>query len=97
MSLRRSGPMRKCTGAGSAVRSESAAVIAEQAGQTVTTIAAGSAGDVDAAVTAARAAFPTWRDTSARERSRILHRVSVLIRERAGESDGPEGRDSRDP
>ena len=37
-------------------------------GQTVTTVAAGTTDDVDAAVAAGRAAFPTWRDTPQRPR-----------------------------
>jgi acyl-CoA reductase-like NAD-dependent aldehyde dehydrogenase len=60
-------------------------VLDPSTGRTVTTVAAGTAEDVDAAVTAARAAFPAWRDTPARERGRILQRVSALIRERADE------------
>lgn len=52
-------------------------------GHVVTTAAAATADDVDSAVAAARAAFPGWRDTPARERARILRRVSALILERA--------------
>ena len=44
-------------------------VIDPSTGQTVATVAAGTAEDVAAAVTAARAAFPAWRETPARERA----------------------------
>jgi acyl-CoA reductase-like NAD-dependent aldehyde dehydrogenase len=58
-------------------------VIDPSTGRTITTVAAGTTADVDAAVTAAGAAFRAWRDTPPRERARILHRVSELVRERA--------------
>jgi acyl-CoA reductase-like NAD-dependent aldehyde dehydrogenase len=54
-------------------------------GRAVTTVAAATPTDVDGAVAAARAAFPAWRDTSARDRARILRRVSALIMDRADE------------
>ena len=54
-------------------------------GEVVTTVAEAGAADVDAAVAAARAAFPAWRATPAPERSRILLRVAALIRENAAE------------
>lgn len=60
-------------------------VLDPSTGDIVTTIAAAGEGDVDDAVTAARAAFPGWRDTPPRERARILHRVATLIRERKDE------------
>jgi len=44
-----------------------------------------SALDIDKAATAARKAFPAWRDTSARERKRILHRIADMIVEKAQE------------
>jgi acyl-CoA reductase-like NAD-dependent aldehyde dehydrogenase len=52
-------------------------------GRVLTTLARGSAADVDAAVGAARAAFEGWAATSGRERARILHRVADLVRGRA--------------
>jgi acyl-CoA reductase-like NAD-dependent aldehyde dehydrogenase len=56
-------------------------------GQVVTTVAEASAADVDAAVRAAREAFDNgpWARMSGRERGRVLHRVSELIRENADE------------
>jgi len=54
-------------------------------GQTLTTLARGSAADVTAAVAAAREAFPGWAATPGRERARVLHRVADLVRERADE------------
>lgn len=41
-----------------------------------------SSGNVDAAVTAARNAFPGWRDTPAEERNRILRKAGQLIEAR---------------
>jgi acyl-CoA reductase-like NAD-dependent aldehyde dehydrogenase len=72
-------------------------VIDPSTGHTVTTVAAGTTGDIDDAVAAARAAFPAWRDTPPRERARILQRVSVLIRERADEIVGVESLDVGKP
>jgi succinate-semialdehyde dehydrogenase/glutarate-semialdehyde dehydrogenase len=39
--------------------------------------------DVDRAVTAARAAFPAWRDAGPDRRSQILHSAAGLIHDRA--------------
>ena len=44
--------------------------------------AAAKAEQVDRAVQAARAAFPAWRDTSARARARVLRRAAKLMDER---------------
>ncbi len=41
--------------------------------------------DVDAAASAAKDAFPAWRDMPALERKKILHRIADLIVERAEE------------
>jgi len=60
-------------------------VVDPSTGQVVATVADADGADVHAAVTAARAAFPAWSATSARERGRILHRVAELIRENAEE------------
>ncbi|MEV6876213.1 aldehyde dehydrogenase family protein [Amycolatopsis sp. NPDC051128] len=54
-------------------------------GKTLTSVARGSAADVDAAVAAAREAAPGWAATPGRERARILHRVADLVRTRADE------------
>jgi betaine-aldehyde dehydrogenase len=43
------------------------------------------AGDVDAAVTAAAAAFPGWRDTPPLERAKLLRRVATILRQHAEE------------
>ncbi len=52
-------------------------------GEPVCEIAVGGAADVDAAVRAARAAYPGWRDRRPIERGRILTRLVELIRENA--------------
>ncbi|HET7452390.1 MAG TPA: aldehyde dehydrogenase, partial [Thermoanaerobaculia bacterium] len=48
-------------------------------GETIAEIPDSSAADVDAAVSAASAAFPAWSATPAEERSRLLLRVADLI------------------
>ncbi|MCP5037977.1 MAG: 5-carboxymethyl-2-hydroxymuconate semialdehyde dehydrogenase, partial [Rhodobacteraceae bacterium] len=48
-------------------------------------VARSSGEDIDAAASAAKATFPTWRDFPALERKKILHRVADLIVERAEE------------
>ncbi|MFB8180644.1 aldehyde dehydrogenase family protein [Streptomyces sp. NPDC055966] len=62
-------------------------VVDPSTGQVVTTVAQAGAGDVDAAVRAARDAFDRgpWPRMSGRERGRVLHRVGELIREHAEE------------
>src|ERR1700677_982358 len=44
------------------------------------TIGIGGAGDVDAAVAAARAGYLVWRDVAPLERARILHDAATIIR-----------------
>ena len=41
--------------------------------------------DVDAAVTASRAAFDGWRDTPGRERAKVLYRIARALQERGRE------------
>ena len=62
-------------------------VIDPSTGQVVTTVAEAARADVDAAVRAAREAFDRgpWAGLSGRERGRVLHRVSELIRENTDE------------
>lgn len=55
------------------------------------------ASDVARAVEAAKAAFPSWSETSLLERSRLLHRVADLIDERADELAAAESRDQGKP
>jgi malonate-semialdehyde dehydrogenase (acetylating)/methylmalonate-semialdehyde dehydrogenase len=50
-------------------------------GQVVRTVPFASAADVDAAVAAARAAWPAWRDTPALRRARLLMRFRELMLE----------------
>lgn len=53
--------------------------------------------DVDAAVAAARRAFPEWSRTSAEQRSRILLKVADAIEERSDELAALESRDNGKP
>jgi aminomuconate-semialdehyde/2-hydroxymuconate-6-semialdehyde dehydrogenase len=48
-------------------------------GAVIAEVARGGAIEVDAAVAAARAAFPGWRDLGSEGRGRILHRLADLI------------------
>ena len=57
-------------------------------------IAAGGAAEVDAAVAAARAAFPAWAALSVKERSDILRRVAEGIEARVEDLAVVETRDN---
>lgn len=57
-------------------------VIDPATGGKLTDVSWATTSDVDAAVAAAKAAFPEWAATPGRERSRILLRVAKLIHER---------------
>ena len=50
-------------------------------GDVISECPAGGAAEVDAAVEAAQAAFPAWRDTPAAERARVLFRYRHLVEE----------------
>src|SRR5947209_1158889 len=54
-------------------------------GQTLASVPLGSAEDVDAAVSAAAAAFDGWKRTAPLERARVLWRIADLLEERADE------------
>ncbi|WP_156757793.1 aldehyde dehydrogenase family protein [Actinokineospora pegani] len=53
--------------------------------EVIATVPAGTAADVDAAVTAARAAFGAWSDRSPRERAELVLKVSEGIKARRDE------------
>ncbi|GAA5109760.1 aldehyde dehydrogenase family protein [Haloechinothrix salitolerans] len=53
--------------------------------QVIGTVPAGTQADVDAAVAAARAAFPAWADTPAEERAAVVRRISEGITARRDE------------
>lgn len=57
-------------------------------------IPSASATDVDRAVTAARAAWPAWRRTLGKERSRLLRRLAALVEENAQRLGETETRDN---
>jgi acyl-CoA reductase-like NAD-dependent aldehyde dehydrogenase len=54
-------------------------------GEVVETVPAGSAEDVDAAVRAAFAAFPGWRETPASRRGEVLHEATAHVRSHTDE------------
>ncbi|NKZ03220.1 aldehyde dehydrogenase family protein [Actinomadura latina] len=66
-------------------------------GRPLQEIARGGAADVDAAVAAARRAFPGWAATSASERGALLGRWAALIMERVEELARVEARDVGKP
>ena len=59
-------------------------VVDPATGRVFASTAAGGVAEIDAAVAAARAAFPGWATTLPAQRSRLLHRLADLI-ERDGE------------
>ena len=66
-------------------------------GEPVTRVAAGTAADVDAAVEAAREAFPEWRDTDPVVRGQRVGEVADLLRERLDEVAAVESLDQGKP
>ncbi len=66
-------------------------------GETIAQVAVATESDVDAAVAAAREAFPGWRDTDPVERGETVRRVAELVSERAGELAELECRDQGKP
>lgn len=54
-------------------------------GELLGTFPVASKADVDAAVARARAAFPAWRDTSVRDRLRMLARIKDVVRQHGEE------------
>ena len=59
--------------------------ISPGSGASLGPVANAGAADIDAAVGAASAAFPAWRDTPPLERAKLLRRVAAVLRERAEE------------
>jgi succinate-semialdehyde dehydrogenase/glutarate-semialdehyde dehydrogenase len=68
-----------------ATASDTIAVVDPRTGEAFDEIPAGSAEAVDAAVAAARDAFPGWSRTQAGERAGMLKAVARAVREHAGE------------
>ncbi len=66
-------------------------------GEELTSFTSSTAGDVDRAVAAARAAQPAWAALSARQRSEALHAISVEFASRLGEFIGLEVLDAGKP
>ncbi len=54
-------------------------------GESLGPVADCGAADIDAAVGAAKAAFPAWRDTPPLERARLLKRIANVLRDHAEE------------
>jgi aldehyde dehydrogenase (NAD+) len=62
-------------------------------GEVIATVPRGGPADVEAAVQAAEAAFPAWRDTSATVRGALIARWAQLVREHEAELDALESRE----
>ena len=60
-------------------------------GQVVGRVARATVSDVDAAVDAARKAFPAWRDRQPEERAAILRRAAAILEERRFEMAATDG------
>ncbi|THE64121.1 aldehyde dehydrogenase [Salinadaptatus halalkaliphilus] len=76
---------------------ETFATVDPATGDAITDVAAAQEPDVDAAVDAARAAFPAWRDVDPDERGRIVYRIGQLIREHKDELAAIESLDQGKP
>ena len=72
-------------------------VVDPATGETVETVALAGAGDVDAAVTAARQAFPDWSRATPVERSSVLTRLAAVLDSRADELASTESRQTGKP
>jgi aldehyde dehydrogenase (NAD+) len=68
-------------------------VINPATGEVLGRVPRGTAADVDAAVRAAEAAFPAWRDTNATARAALLFRWAALIDENIAELDALESQE----
>jgi betaine-aldehyde dehydrogenase len=72
-------------------------VIDPSTGEAYATAPVSTAADVDAAMAAAAAAFPGWRDTTPAERQRALLRLADAVEVRAGELVATESRNTGKP
>ncbi len=54
-------------------------------GEAITKVAQATAGDTEAAIEAAHAAFPAWRDTHPEQRRALLHKAASIVRSKARE------------
>ncbi|MFI7067473.1 gamma-aminobutyraldehyde dehydrogenase [Kribbella sp. NPDC050124] len=76
---------------------EQLTVLNPATGDVLETYPEASAGDVDAAVNAAAAAFPEWSRATPADRSDALHRAAALLRERSAELADAETRQTGKP
>jgi aldehyde dehydrogenase (NAD+) len=76
-----------------AVSGETIEVLDPATGEVLARVPRGTAADVDAAVTAAEAAFPAWRDTSTTARGALVARWAELVERRGTELDQLESRE----
>jgi aldehyde dehydrogenase (NAD+) len=76
-----------------AASGETIDVLDPATGEPLARVPRGTAADVDAAVTAAEAAFPAWRDTSATARGALVARWAALVEQHGAELDRLESRE----
>jgi len=76
-----------------AASGETIDVLDPATGELLARVPRGAAADVDAAVRAAEAAFPAWRDTSATARGALVARWASLVEQHASELDRLESRE----
>jgi betaine-aldehyde dehydrogenase len=72
-------------------------VIDPATGNELGRVADGGAADVDAAVKAAAAAFPAWRDTPVQERAALVRKAAAILREHADDLAYLDALDSGNP
>ncbi|BFM12370.1 aldehyde dehydrogenase family protein [Simiduia litorea] len=68
-----------------ALGKETFTVINPATEEAIASVPMGNVEDVDRAVAAARAAFPSWSSTSAKQRCDIIHKIAALMTERQAE------------
>jgi betaine-aldehyde dehydrogenase len=73
------------------------AVSSPATGESLGTASDGGADDVARAVTAARAAFPAWRDTPAQKRAQCIRDAAAILRAHADELAWLDARDAGNP
>jgi len=66
-------------------------------GEVYATVADGDAADIQAAIDAAKVAFPAWSDTPAEERAHLLNAIADRVDARAGDFALAESRDTGKP
>jgi betaine-aldehyde dehydrogenase len=80
-----------------AAAGEQATIIDPSTGNRICSVATADAADIDAAVSAAAAAFPGWRDTPLAERCRMVRKAAAILRDNREELAWLDALDSGNP